>query len=494
MKSTSGDSLAAVHGRRRTAPFGRTEEHPGHMRIPALFAGKSASALSRILRRGSGMTISGVIAERLHADLTHDLAAGLSDGAVVITGTNGKTTTSKMLGDMLADGGHRVVRNDTGSNMRPGITSAFVQAASLWGGSVAGDIAVLEVDEASMPAIIPQVTPRLICVTNLFRDQLDRYGDLDTIGGLIAEALASAPEATLLLNADDPVVAGLAAYATGPVRYFGIDDERCGRPASDRPIRDARCPECGSGLEYSRVFYDHLGDWSCPACGLIRPVLDFAARNVELDVASACFRARLGSASVQVALPTAGLHNVYNALAAAACGTTVGLSAQAAADSIGVFSAAFGRNEELDVDGVPITLLLAKNPTGAEQSLATALSHETPGALALALNDNAADGTDVSWIWDIDFESLDLSERSVVLSGGRAEDLAVRLKYAGVDPKRLSVSRDPASAVRALARLTPRGARSHVLATYTAMLEIRNAFAPTDDPLSALGWRLRHDA
>lgn len=468
------------------------EERPQMMPV-ALFVGKGVAALSRLLRRGSGMTYPGVVAEQVHPNLVRDLAGRLENGAIVVTGTNGKTTTAKMIGDVLEASGHRPVRNTSGSNMRQGIASTLVASSTL-GGRPRGDVAVLEVDEASMPGVLPDVNPSVICVTNLFRDQLDRYGDLDTTAGLIGEAIARNPGATLLLNADDPIVAGLARYAGGEVRYFGIDDSAVGRPSGERTVRDARCPECSAQLEFSHVYYSHLGDWHCPSCDHARPPLDFAAGIVKLAPDHVSFFADFAEESVPISLPAAGLHGVYNALAAAACSSLAGVSANEISAELAHFESAFGRTEELCVDGTPVTLLLAKNPTGAEQSLAAVLETGEPTTLALALNDNAADGTDVSWIWDVDFEAYDFSHCSVVLSGSRAEDLAVRLKYAGLDAAHLSISRDPVDAARMLAGRVAPGACGHILATYTAMLEIRNAFSAKGDPLSQLGRQLRHDS
>jgi lipid II isoglutaminyl synthase (glutamine-hydrolysing) len=438
------------------------------------------------------MTLPGVVAERLDPHIIAGLASGLRDGAVVITGTNGKTTTAKMLGDALAGSGRRVVSNDSGSNLRQGIASALVRSAHVLGSSIDGDVAVLEVDEATMPRIAADIGPRVVCVTNLSRDQLDRYGDLETIGTLLAEALASVPEAHAVLNADDPPVASLARHAGGGATFFGIDDSRCARPAARRGLDPARCPSCATPLLFAHTYYGHLGDWLCPKCGHSRPMLDVAARDVRLDAHSARFDLVTGERTVRVSLPFAGLHNVYNALAAAACGLRVGLHLNEIASALERTSPPFGRTEELAVEGGRVTLALVKNPVGAEQALVSVLAEPGPKAVAIALNDNLADGTDVSWIWDIDFEAFDLTGCSTLLCGSRAEDIAVRLKYAGVADHELSVCRDPVEAVAELAARARAGVPAHMLATYTAMLEIRGAFAHKDDPFARLGRTLRN--
>jgi UDP-N-acetylmuramyl tripeptide synthase len=463
-----------------------------HMKTPAIIAAKGASSLSRILRLGSGLTYPGVIAERMHPRIISDLARTLIGGAAIVTGTNGKTTTSKMLGDTLASVGHRVVRNDSGSNLRQGIASTFVRSAEILGSRLDGDLAVLELDEATMPRIVADIAPRLICVTNLLRDQLDRFGELDTIADLVGRAIADAPGSRVLLNADDPIVASLARHVVGDVAYFGVADATLARHTSGRGQNVARCPECGESLRYATSHYAHLGDWHCANCGLARPPLDFFARDVHLHADRSDFILSALGESIHVELPIPGLHNVYNAVAAGACATVLGMAPSAVAEPLGAFSAPFGRAEDLDVDGSRVVLMLAKNPSGAELSLASVLADEGPKSVGIALNDNAADGTDVSWIWDVDFEAYDMSACRMVLAGTRAEDIALRLKYAGVEARNLRVCHDPAEAVSMLAHRAPGTGAAHMIATYTAMLQIRNAFAPAHDRFASLGRRLGH--
>jgi UDP-N-acetylmuramyl tripeptide synthase len=436
------------------------------------------------------MTYPGVVAERLHPGFIADMSRRLPEGAIVVTGTNGKTTTSKMLGDTLGAARHRVIRNDSGSNLRQGIASTFVRGADLFGHLVDGDMAVLEVDEAAMAGVTADIGPRIICVTNLFRDQLDRYGELDATATLIGDAIASAPAAHVLLNADDPFVAGLARRARGAVSYFGVEHPGCVGSIGRRGQNAASCPACGGALVFSRIYYAHLGDWSCPECGLARPTLDFSAREVALSDGSSAFTFVTAHERARMALPLPGLHNVYNALAASACAAVAAVAPSTIATALACFRPAFGRMEVIAVDDHRVTLVLVKNPAGVEQSIASVLGRQGPKMLGIALNDNDADGTDVSWIWDVDFESFDLSECCAVLAGSRAEDIALRLKYAGLDRSRLRLFRDPAEAVALLASLAADRTEAHMFATYTAMLEIRNAFAAAGDPLAGLGTRL----
>jgi UDP-N-acetylmuramyl tripeptide synthase len=456
----------------------------------AVLAARSAAASSRLLRQGSGTTYPGLLAERIHPELIRELSRQLPDGSIVVTGTNGKTTTCKMLGDALAADGTLVLRNESGSNMRRGIASAFATSADLLTGRLHSRMAVLEVDEATTAGVVPLVDPRVFCVTNLSRDQLDRYGDLETIGSRLAGAVASAPRATLLLNADDPLVVELAQHHLGPVAYFGLDTTGLPNTTPANDVSAAGCPECGAPTHFTAVAYGHLGVWSCDACGAKRPRPEFVASDVMLGSDSSEFTFSARGRNVRIVLPIAGLHNVYNAVAAASCGVLSGLSLSAIARSLAAFEPAFGRSESLSVGGRDVELLLAKNPVGTEQAIATVLAHAAPKALGFALNDNAADGTDISWIWDVDFESHDLSGIPIVVSGNRGKDLALRFKYA--EKRGVRVCEDPVEAVRLLASLAPNGGSAHMLATYTAMLQIRTVHAPALGRFAALGRGLRH--
>jgi UDP-N-acetylmuramyl tripeptide synthase len=384
--------------------------------------------------------------------------------------------------------------------------------------------AVFEVDEAAFPAVLAQLHPRVIVVTNLFRDQLDRYGEVDTVAERWRGALANTNADTVVaLNADDPAIAALGDVAPGRVLYFGVetlagsDRERL---AGETEVLDTRnCPRCRTRLDYTERFYSHVGHWECSSCGFARPEPSVLARNVTTDGVDA-MRFELvtseGQVSMRVGLP--GLYNVYNALAAVAAGQIMGATLTQTMHAVERFSPAFGRAERIDVDGREVRIMLAKNPTGLNEVLrALESSGGTRRHLFLLLNDRPADGEDVSWIWDADFERVPRIARSIVVSGTRAADLAVRLKYAGVAvSERLAVPEEEGSAPAvpsANARLaaepqpggrdtvpiiiepsvpraldaalehTPRGQSLFVVPTYTAMLAVRaelerRGFAP----------------
>jgi lipid II isoglutaminyl synthase (glutamine-hydrolysing) len=465
------------------------------MKAAAVLAGKSAAAMSRLLRRGSGTAIAGLVGQRLHSDLLGELASSLPGGCVAISGTNGKTTTAKMLGDILEATGVGVVRNDAGSNLSHGIASSLIAATRLIGDRW-GELGVFEVDEAAAPAVCEQMRPAVTCVLNIFRDQLDRYGDLENTAALLGRAVERGAGVTIL-NADDPSVASLSHVAPSSVRYFGVDTRslaECG--AEHMPVGQqwAQCPNCKSQMSFRARGYGHLGDWYCPLCGRSRPTVDFLATDVELGSQSSAFTFNAGDKSVRIHLPLSGLHNVYNALAACATAFVSRVSLDAMSSSLASYEPAFGRAEVLDVTGRRVVLSLAKNPTGASLSIASALSDQESSAIGFALNDNAADGRDVSWIWDVDFESLDLSGKHLVLSGSRADDLALRLKYAGIEERHVELCRDPANGFKQLARRLPLGGSAHMLATYTAMIRIRRAHAKGRDSLAQLGRQLRYGA
>jgi UDP-N-acetylmuramyl tripeptide synthase len=445
----------------------------------ALLAGRAAAGLSRRFGLGGGTVISGHVVPRIAPDALPTIVRRLSHGTVVVSGTNGKTTTSRLLAHLLRGHGLRPLHNRAGANLISGLVSAVVQETSL-AGQPRADVGLFEVDEATLPAAIRMVQPRLTLLTNVFRDQLDRYGEVQFIYETWRRGLAAlGPEVRLVLNADDPLVAALGQDRPN-VAYFGLGDPALG---VDRPphAADARlCMRCGARYEVSVAFYGHLGYYRCPSCGLSRPEPHVVARRcrllgddgteLEIETAAGAFAARLR-------LP--GLYSVYNALAATAAALDFGLPTASIARDLGTFTAAFGRLERIAVEERELFLALVKNPVGFTEVLRTVVPGDGGANLAIFINDHFADGTDVSWLWDVDFELLDGRVNSVVCSGTRAEDLAVRLKYAGVPISRLILESESRRALeRALARSDP-GDTIYVLPTYTAMLDVRDVLRKT---------------
>ena len=452
----------------------------------AVAAAKTARFGSRLLHAGSGTTLPGLVAEKLDPAVISELSASLPDGVIVVTGTNGKTTTAKMLTEILTAAGKRVLTNESGSNLTRGVASTLVSASRGVGLHIEADVAVFEIDEATMATAVPRLKPSIVVVTNLFRDQLDRYGELDKTAAIIGGALHTVDGVTALLNADDPLVASLSKDVRGTVAYFGIEDPAVGTATSTAAMDSKDCVVCGHEYVYDARYFGHLGLWHCPSCGATRPQPTQAASAVTLSPHDSSFSYR-GRNRIDVNLGLPGLYNVYNALAAAAVAEEVGVEPEPIVSALGTFSAAFGRMERVRIEGAPAMLLLVKNPTGANQSLAAVFSDGAPKTLVFALNDNFADGTDVSWIWDVEFEAFDLPNSHWVASGIRAGDIAVRLKYAGLPLDRLEVVPDAVEACRRAAEKIAEGEEISVLPTYTAMMEIRAAFAPEGDALAGLG-------
>lgn len=391
----------------------------------------------------------------------------------MVTGTNGKTTTSRVIAAAFDAAGIPYIHNREGSNLMRGMASTLLAHAAVTGSipGAKGKAGLFEADEATMPAAVPALQPRVITFTNLFRDQLDRYGEVDTVATLWRKALEGAPrDATLVLNADDPSVAELAVGWEGSVQWFGLDDPAFATDSGG--AFDARWCKCGGDYRYARRYFAHVGWWWCTNCDRKRPEPATSARELELDLESASFELDgLG----RVEMPLTGLYNVYNALAAIAACRAFGVPEIAIREGLRAVRPAFGRQEVVDLQGRQLRLFLAKNPAGANQvllllrELARRLG---PIKVALLLNDRFADGQDVSWIWDVDHELLAGSVAAWWAGGDRAEDLAVRLKYAGW-PAAAAVDHSPAALLDAVLANAAPGEDVFVIPTYTAMLDLR---------------------
>jgi UDP-N-acetylmuramyl tripeptide synthase len=460
----------------------------------AVWAGKTTLSLSRRLGHG-GSSLPGMVALRIQPAILSRLATGLGRGAVLITGTNGKTTTSRLLSAILQDAGLRLVHNRSGANLLTGLTSAFLESSSR--GQVRADIALLEVDEAAIPEAIRELRPSGVVVTNFFRDQLDRFGELDTTVALVGRGLDSMQgRGFVVLNSDDPLVASLGRERGGHVLYYGVEDPACGSLVMTQTREQRQCLVCGRPLGYEVFYYAHLGRYRCPGGDFDRPAPSFRAGTVRLEgVRGSCFRlSSPDRPDVDVVVPVPGLYNVYNGLAALTTALELGIPPLRAAASIQRAAASFGRMEHIEIDRRDVLLALVKNPAGFNQVLETILAAPdaaapdaaTPDAAAMrgpghrflmALNDKWADGTDVSWIWDVDFEILARPSSNlgaVVTSGTRAYDMALRLKYAGVPETLIEVVPDLGQALGQAVAATPPGETLFVTPTYTAMLELRD--------------------
>ncbi len=447
----------------------------------ALLAGRTAASLSRRLGRGGGTVIAGHVIPRLAPSALHDITRLLPLGSVVASGTNGKTTTTRLIAHTLRTAGHPPLHNRAGANLLTGLYTAVAQNAD-WRGNPRADVGVFEVDEATLPATLEHITPRVVLLHNLFRDQLDRYGEVHFVAGLWRKALEELrPETTVVLNADDPLVAELAGHAPqATLLTYGLADRSVGGARLPHAADARLCPRCGSALHYEVVYYGHLGWYTCAACSFARPAPSVAATTVEPlgdEGTRVTFQTPGGTFQARVRLP--GLYNVSNALAATAACHALGLSADAIVRGIETFTAAFGRLERIQVEERQLYLALVKNPVGFTEVLHTILGQPGRKTLLLLINDLFADGTDVSWLWDVEFEQLQGRVNVVVCSGLRAEDMGVRLKYADIEPQRTKVENDPRRALeQALAAAEP-GETVYVLPTYTAMLALRDLLRQT---------------
>jgi len=437
-------------------------------RALAVLAGKTTGALSRATGRGGGTTFPGDVARAIDRGVLRKLAADLTGGAVLVTGTNGKTTTSRLVAALLEGLPARVVANRSGANLIYGATAAAVARAGL-DGRLRADWAVFEIDEATLPVAVEEIQPRAVLVGNLFRDQLDRYGELELLAQTIQRALALLPERShAVLNADDPRVGEIGLSLRRPPIWYGLDDPAISLPELPHAADARTCPRCGSSLRFRHVYVGHDGAYECPQGDFARPALDLAGGDIRLDGLD---RLEVTAADTRLNVPLGGLYNVYNVVGAFAVGGALGLQPEYMAERLRSAAAAFGRQERFERDGRRFTMMLAKNPTGFNEILRESERAEGRHFL-IGLNDRIADGRDVSWIWDVDFEPLAGRAAVVVPTGRRAHDLAVRLKYAGVDA---AAPPEPALdvAIDRLIESTPAGADGFVLCTYTAMLELR---------------------
>ncbi|MDE3192493.1 MAG: DUF1727 domain-containing protein [Chloroflexota bacterium] len=442
--------------------------------IAAVGAGKVARAGLHALGRG-GTALPGLVTLAVDPDLIGHLSARLAHGAVLVSGTNGKTTTSRMLAEIARSAGRTPVHNRTGSNLERGIAAALLADADA-AGRPRGDVGIFEVDEASIPRVVARLEPRVVLVTNLFRDQLDRYFEVDQLARRIADAFARLPAATtLVLNADDPLVARLGERHAGPVLFFGIDDASVGGKVPQSISDATHCPRCGARLAYTRVVLAHVGDWRCPACGLARPARDVAAARVVL--APDRTRLELTGAGALVEVPLGGLYNAYNALAAVAVARALAIDDATVGRALAAFRPPFGRLEVVEADGRRLRIVLVKNPAGFNAAIGALLERGGRHRILAALNDRDADGRDVSWIWDADFEALAPAVERAVVTGLRARDLALRLKYAGVRAADLEVVDGWREALRHAIDMAAPGGEVTVLTTYTAMLALRGALS-----------------
>jgi UDP-N-acetylmuramyl tripeptide synthase len=439
-------------------------------RLARLLA-RLARATSRRVGRSGGTTAPGRLLLKASPRALARMSSQLEAGSVLVSATNGKTTTAAMIAAALKREGRPLVHNRAGSNMSWGVATALLDA-----GRERGQLGLFEVDEAWLPAVARDVQPRLLLLSNLFRDQLDRYGELELLADRWAELVGELDgRARFVLNADDPLVADLGRERSG-VTYFGVEDDSQALPGMQHAADSKHCRNCGHAYEYEAIYLGHMGRYRCPNCGRTRPDPQVAATHVALEgMRGSRFTLRTPQGELRVRLPLPGLYNVYNAVGAAATALELGVPIATLGEALEGFGGAFGRVETIPVRGRQLSILLIKNPAGANEVLRTLTLEDGELDLWIALNDNIADGRDISWIWDADFEVLAGRVRRITCSGTRAEEMALRLKYAGIDAE-LDVERDLGASLDSAVN-SAAGERVYALPTYTALLELRDLLA-----------------
>ncbi|MBW4504238.1 MAG: Mur ligase family protein [Scytonema hyalinum WJT4-NPBG1] len=421
----------------------------------AVLVAKSVTFGVRSLRLGAASVLPGSLARRIEPRLLQLLTQQVKNGVILIAGTNGKTTTSLLLVTILERKGYRVAHNSTGANLENGLMTALLENTNLVG-NLDVDYAILEVDENILPRILTPIQPRIILCLNLFRDQLDRYGEVDTISKRWTKIISTLPPETVVIpNADDPTLSYLGQQLPQRVLFFGLNEPENYLDEIPHAVDSIFCPNCGHSLDYKGVYLSHLGDFQCPKCG-------FSRSQPKLE----------SSDFPQILV---GLYNKYNTLAAVTAARELGVDEATILDTINNFQAAFGRAEDLEINGKRVRILLSKNPVGTNETIRVVTQSHDKTTL-LVLNDRTPDGTDVSWIWDVDTEKLVERGGTLVVSGDRLYDMALRLRYSEKTSDshfNLIVEEDLRQAIATALEHTPENETLHILPTYSAMLEVR---------------------
>jgi lipid II isoglutaminyl synthase (glutamine-hydrolysing) len=428
----------------------------------AVAIAKVVTGVVRGLKLGAGSVLPGEIASRLYPGLLSLLSRQIPQGIILVVGTNGKTTTSLLLRTILENQGYKVIHNETGANLINGLITTFLSASNLVG-KINADYAILEVDENVLPLVLKDCFPRYILGLNLFRDQLDRYGEVDTISHRWENAINKLPEGTnIILNGDDPTLCYLGQRLPNKVLFFGLNERNLYLEEIPHAVDSIYCPKCGHSLDYEGVYLSHLGDYNCPNC-------DFTKSNLNVN----------SSEWPQILI---GVYNKYNTLAAGLLAEDIGINKEVIYETIKEFKAAFGRAEELTIDGKHIRILLSKNPVGMNETIRAVNDIKTQGKSSttlMVLNDRIPDGTDVSWIWDVDTENLVSLGGNIIVSGDRTFDMALRLRYSqdkineGEGNLNLIVEPDLSKAIKTALEKTSTQETLHIVPTYSAMLEVR---------------------
>lgn len=441
-----------------------------------IYVGKLTAALSRLVGYG-GSSLPGYLACSVAPGLLPYLAGQADRGTVVIAGTNGKTTTTFLLAGILNHAGIKTVYNSSGANLPRGMTSSLLDACT-WNRKLKREAAVMESDEVAFAGAVQALNPRIAIITNIFRDQLDRYGEVESVRIAIEKGLKCLSDGSMvLLNADDPIVADLKPQENVKIFYYGLELSPFEYGHEHKSYDIKSCPVCRKALNYSSIYFGHLGCYHCTSCSFKRPEPHFKLVKPTTDhngsnLATLVFP----QFTFEFRFPLPGIYNLYNALAAAACAAIMEMDQENLKESLEKARASFGRMEQFTANDHKVSIGLIKNPAGANEVLRTLMGNPGPFNLLIVINDNYADGTDISWLWDVDFERLNEHMGkidSIVVSGNRAADMSVRLKYAGLPVSRFITETGIKKAFDlSMEKLSPEG-QLLILPTYTAMMELR---------------------
>lgn len=399
------------------------------MKIRAAAAIMAARILSFVCKAAGrqGVTMAGKLALKIDPGILKYLAGQVREGIFVVCGTNGKTTTNNLLCSAVESEGKKLVCNHTGSNMLAGVVASFVLAAK-WNGKLDADYACIEIDEASTVRVFPHFQPDWMVLTNLFRDQLDRYGEIDITMKLLEDAIKMAPDMKIIVNGDDSLSAYLAMESGHEYVTYGIS-QKVFEDQDTHEIREGRfCKRCGARLEYDFYHYSQIGTYHCPNCGFARPRIDYDASGIRMD-----HGLEFDVEGRHIAANYRGFYNIYNILAAYSAARTAGMELKGFERVLREFNPQNGRNELFQIGNTRVLLNLAKNPAGFNQNISAVMEDTFPKDLIIVINDNAQDGTDISWLWDVDFDRFGADNiHSITVSGIRCQDMRLRLKYVDI--------------------------------------------------------------
>jgi len=442
----------------------------------AISAGKLAGVSGRLLRIGGGTSLPGLIARRIDPDILKSVIGSSKAKKIVITGSNGKTTTARMTSAMATSNGKRVSHNREGSNMLQGVTSVAVNFADIFG-KLHSDVLLFEIDEGTMPLVMPEISPDVVVITNIFRDQLDRYGELYSVARALDKTLDDLPEtSTILLNGNDPQVANFGQNTKARRLFFGLETTEVGTPVPEQSADIIRCIHCQEDLQYKVAYLSHLGIYRCPNCGYTLPPLDIAATSVKLapdgqGPTHVELRTPQGNMNLEIALP--GIHNVYNAAAAIGASLAVGFEKEKLPAALTSIKPAFGRLEKIQAGDQTIYLSFVKNPTSFNLILRLIAQHPGKKHILLAASHTIVDGEDFSWLWDIEVEEVAQNIADIVCSGNKPEELAMRLKYAEIPVDKINQITDLETALNAGLENAGPGGTLYILSSYTPTNQLR---------------------